>query len=206
MFFKEPDFLAKLNYRTTEEGGRQTPAFSGYRPQVKFPFSEMQTSGQQKFIDKDIVYPGETVNAEIGIISVEFFQHQLSEGMPFEFREGSRVIGTGRILKILNPQLINPNNEKQMEIMKFACPCCGFKTFSHEPNGSYEICKVCYWEDDAIQLEDPDYVGGANPMSLRQAQSNFQRFGACEEAMLPNVRKPAPNEARDENWKPLLSA
>jgi hypothetical protein len=91
---------------------------------------------------------------------------------------------------------------KPSKILKFACPCCGYKTFSHEPNGSYEICEVCYWEDDAIQLEDPDYEGGANPMSLRQAQCNFEQFGACEEAMLPNVRKPAPGEARDKNWKP----
>jgi elongation factor Tu len=111
MFFKEPDFVAELIYRTTEEGGRQTPAFSGYRPQVKFPFSEMQTSGQQKFVDKEVVYPGDTVKAEIGIISLEFFQHQLSKGMSFEFREGSRVVGTGRIIKILNPQLVNPNHE-----------------------------------------------------------------------------------------------
>lgn len=111
MFFKEPDFLAELNYRATEEDGRQTPAFSGYKPQVKFPFSEMQTSGQQKFIDKEVVYPGETVTAEICILSIEFFQYQLSEGMSFELREGPRVIGTGKILKILNQQLINPASE-----------------------------------------------------------------------------------------------
>jgi translation elongation factor EF-Tu-like GTPase len=107
MFLKDPDFVAQLKYRTTEEGGRHTPAFSGYRPQVKFPFREMQTSGQQNFIDKEVVYPGETVIAEIAILSVEFFQHQLSEGLVFEFREGSRIIGTGRILKVLNPALLN---------------------------------------------------------------------------------------------------
>ncbi|WP_208025565.1 CPCC family cysteine-rich protein [Niastella caeni] len=35
--------------------------------------------------------------------------------------------------------------------MKFGCPCCGYKTFKHEPNGSYDICLVCYWENDPIQ-------------------------------------------------------
>jgi len=89
--------------------------------------------------------------------------------------------------------------------MKFACSCCGYKTFSHKPNGSYDICEVCYWEDDPIQLEKPDYKDGANPMSLRQAQMNFQRFGACEKAMLPNVRRPTADEARDESWKLLQS-
>jgi hypothetical protein len=32
----------------------------------------MQTSGQQTFLDKDIVYPGDTVTAEIAIIATDF--------------------------------------------------------------------------------------------------------------------------------------
>lgn len=88
-------------------------------------------------------------------------------------------------------------------IEKYACPCCGYKTFDHEPNGSYSICPVCFWEDDPIQLEDPDYEGGANSVSLRQAQQNFLEFGACERAMLRNVRQPSTDEQRDEDWKPL---
>lgn len=82
-----------------------------------------------------------------------------------------------------------------MGIMKFACPCCGYKTFSHEPDGSYNICGVCYWEDDPLQLEDPDYEGGANRVSLRQAQKNFQSMGTCEQDMKMWVRKTAPDEA-----------
>ncbi len=86
---------------------------------------------------------------------------------------------------------------------KFACPCCGYKTFNHEPNGSFDICLVCFWEDDPIQLNDPDYKGGANPMSLRQAQQNFLEFGACDREMLQNVRQPFADEQRDVRWKPL---
>jgi hypothetical protein len=85
----------------------------------------------------------------------------------------------------------------------FPCPCCGYKTFSHKPNGSYDICEVCFYEDNPNQLEEPDYKGGANPMSLRQAQQNFLKFGACDREMLRNVRPPAKDEQRDENWKPL---
>ncbi|WP_166437109.1 EF-Tu C-terminal domain-related protein [Niastella caeni] len=100
------DFIAELKYLTTEEGGRQTPVFSGYRPQVKFDFDEIQTSGQQTFLNKDTVYPGDTVEASIRIISVEHFEHTLTEGMTFEFREGSKVIGTGIIIDILNDRLV----------------------------------------------------------------------------------------------------
>jgi elongation factor Tu len=100
------DFIAVLKYATTEEGGRKTPAFSKYRPQVKFPFSEMQTSGQQTFIDKEVVYPGDTVTAEIILLLPEICKNRLEIGAEFEFREGLRVIGTGKITEILNKDLI----------------------------------------------------------------------------------------------------
>ena len=94
---KDPDFIAELKYLTTKEGGGKTPLFAkGYRPQVKFPFTEMQTSGEQTFLNKDIVYPGETVEAEIRILSVEFFANKLTVGMTCEFREGSHIIGRGK--------------------------------------------------------------------------------------------------------------
>jgi translation elongation factor EF-Tu-like GTPase len=102
---RTPDFLAILKYHTSEEGGRRTPAKSGYRPQVKFDFEQMQTSGQQVFIDKEWVYPGDTVKAEITMVSPMIFTGRLVEGMVFQFREGARVIGTGHIIEILNPEL-----------------------------------------------------------------------------------------------------
>jgi hypothetical protein len=103
---KQADFIASLTYRTTEQGGRKTAAKSGYRPQVKFDFTEMQTSGQQTFIDREFVFPGDSVDAEIKILSVEFFANSLTEGMNFEFREGSTIIGTGKIKHIINENLI----------------------------------------------------------------------------------------------------
>ena len=99
------DFIATLTYRTIEQGGRKTAAKSGYRPQVKFDFEEMQTSGQQTFIDRELVFPGDTVEAEIKILSVDFFTNKLVEGMEFEFREGAKVIGTGKIKNIINDKL-----------------------------------------------------------------------------------------------------
>ncbi|NEU08626.1 hypothetical protein GZH53_09915 [Flavihumibacter sp. R14] len=103
--FKTTDFIAKLTFRTTEQGGRQTPAKSGYRPQVKFDFTEMQTSGQQTFIGKETVFPGGTVDAKIKILSPDYFAGCLTEEMEFEFREGETVIGTGEIKFIVNDRL-----------------------------------------------------------------------------------------------------
>ena len=97
------DFIAELEYKL--EGGRTTPAMSGYRPQIKFEFDEMQTSGQQQFINRKLVFPGDRVIAEINILSVDHFTNKLEEGMEFEFREGSRIIGNGKILTIVNKKL-----------------------------------------------------------------------------------------------------
>lgn len=90
-----------------------------------------------------------------------------------------------------------------MVIEKCACPCCGFKTFDEPPRGSYDICSVCFWEDDSIQLQDPDYVGGANGVSLKQGQKNFLKFGVCKKEMIKNVKRQTKDEQRDENWKLL---
>lgn len=103
--FNKVDFIAELQYLTTEQGGRKTPVNSGYRPQVKFDFAEMQTSGQQTFIDKETVYPGEKVDAKIKIMSPDYFADCLTEGMNFEFREGATLIGTGQIKYIVNDKL-----------------------------------------------------------------------------------------------------
>ena len=101
----EPDFVAILKYRTAEEGGRKTAASSGYRPDIKFPFDKMLTCGFQTFIGQEKVYPGESVKAEIKIIASEYFKGKLYEDLEFDFREGQHVIGTGKILEIINPNL-----------------------------------------------------------------------------------------------------
>jgi hypothetical protein len=61
----------------------------------------------------------------------------------------------------------------------FACPCCDNSTLSEI--GNYDICRICFWEDDPVQRSDPDYEGGANTPSLRQARKNFLEFGYCDE-------------------------
>ncbi len=78
--------------------------------------------------------------------------------------------------------------------MKYQCPCCGFYTFEEPPDGNYDICPVCYWEDDPVQLADEAYSGGANHVSLAQARRNFLAFGACERECIPYVRAPLEDE------------
>ncbi|WP_148305621.1 hypothetical protein [Dokdonia sp. MED134] len=105
IFSRKADFIAELKYRTSEEGGRTTNANSGYRPAIKFDFSENQTSGSQRFIRRNFAIPGETVVAEIRVASTEFLKNKLEKGTAFDFREGSRIIGFGKIIEVVNKDL-----------------------------------------------------------------------------------------------------
>lgn len=77
---------------------------------------------------------------------------------------------------------------------RYPCHCCGFYTLKEEPNGSYEICPVCFWEDDLVQNRDPESWGGANVPSLNEARRNFRALGAMEARFLPYVRPPRKDE------------
>ena len=74
--------------------------------------------------------------------------------------------------------------------VKYPCPCCGYLMFD-EPPGSYDICKICFWEDDISQLRFPRTTG-ANHVSLIDGQKNFREFGACERRVLQFVRAVSP--------------
>lgn len=86
---------------------------------------------------------------------------------------------------------------------KYTCPCCGYKTLEEKPPGTHDICPICNWEDDWVQFDEPDYKGGANEVSLREAQKNFIEFGASDKNVLERVKKPTPSDEKDPNWKPL---
>ncbi|MEZ5429151.1 MAG: CPCC family cysteine-rich protein [Pyrinomonadaceae bacterium] len=84
----------------------------------------------------------------------------------------------------------------------YPCPVCGYFVFD-EPPGSYAICPICFWEDDQIQLGYPLMAGGANSVSLFEAQKQFMREGASEYRFTGPVRRPTDSDSRDPQWRPF---
>lgn len=80
---------------------------------------------------------------------------------------------------------------------KYKCPCCGCFTFEEKPSGNYDICPVCFWEDDPIAYDDLDEVCGCNGVSLSQAKQNYIAFGACRKDMVIHTRKPYKDELEE---------
>ena len=79
----------------------------------------------------------------------------------------------------------------------YQCPCCRFWTLSERCG--YEICPVCFWEDDGQDEHDAEEVrGGPNgDLSLRRARANYALFGAVEERAREHVRPPRPEEMQE---------
>ena len=82
----------------------------------------------------------------------------------------------------------------EFEHIPLRCPCCGYKTLSER--AAYDICKVCFWEDDGQDDSNASEIwGGPNgDLGLAQARVNYKLFGACCEKDILHVRPPRPSE------------
>ena len=92
-------------------------------------------------------------------------------------------------------------NGKENPVSKVACPCCGYLVF--DERCLYDLCPICSWEDDPIQIADPWYSGGANGTSLVQAQRDFAEYLANKERSASNVPAVTKGYAKDPGWRPV---
>lgn len=75
------------------------------------------------------------------------------------------------------------------------CPCCGYATL--EVRGDYEICPICFWEDDGQDDADAEEEkGGPNRHSLTDARRSFLRTGAAHVEDKRAVRAPSREDRR----------
>jgi len=90
------EFKAEVLLLKKEEGGRHTPIFSGYRPQVFIRTTDV-TGDMTLPEGTEMVMPGDNVNVVIKLIKPVAMQ----PGQRFAIREGGLTVGAGAITEII---------------------------------------------------------------------------------------------------------
>ena len=86
---------AQVYVLTSEEGGRKTPFFTGYRPQ--FYIRTTDVTGEIKLPEGvEMVMPGDNTEMEISLL----YPVALEPNLRFAIREGGRTVGSGVFIEV----------------------------------------------------------------------------------------------------------
>lgn len=103
----EPDALVSFYLLTEKEGGRNKPAFNGYRPQYKV-LPDYQTSASHFFLmDEECLLPGRSEKAFVTFLSPEAYPNCLKINQVIDVYEGARLIAKSTIIEIYNELLLS---------------------------------------------------------------------------------------------------
>ncbi|MBI1928543.1 hypothetical protein HYR99_30405 [Candidatus Poribacteria bacterium] len=104
------ELYSKIYFRTSEEGGRETPVFLGYKPSIFFgdygTLSIIYLEGKK---EDELVPLGQRYHARIMLLHRSGLMKELKPGRSFELREGLRVVAEGIIERI---QYLEQEEEK----------------------------------------------------------------------------------------------
>jgi elongation factor Tu len=90
------EFKAEVLLLKKEEGGRHTPVFTGYRPQVYMGTTDV--TGEMTLPEgMEMVMPGDNATVTIKLIKPV----AMEKGQRFAFREGGLTVGAGAIVEIV---------------------------------------------------------------------------------------------------------
>ena len=89
------EFDAEVYVLKKEEGGRHTPFFTGYKPQLYIRTTDV-TGEVTLPAGTEMVMPGDTVNVKVKLLAPV----ALEEKQRFAIREGGKTVGAGAVTKI----------------------------------------------------------------------------------------------------------
>lgn len=99
-------FDAVIQLLPTHMGGRRTAVRTHYRPNFNFN-TEQYFCGEVRFKEGvEWIAPGQSAEATIVLLAARFIPGDLVPGYAFKLTEGTRVVGTGVIQKILEREEI----------------------------------------------------------------------------------------------------
>jgi elongation factor Tu len=89
-------FKAEIYALKKEEGGRHTPFFTNYRPQVYLRTTDV-TAVINLPAGTEMVMPGDNINLEVELI----YPIAIENNTKFSIREGGRTVGAGTVTEII---------------------------------------------------------------------------------------------------------
>ncbi len=90
------EFEGEVYVLNKEEGGRHTPFFTGYKPQLYFRTTDI-TGDVSLPEGTEMVMPGDTVNLKVKLLA----PIAMEEKQRFAIREGGKTVGAGVVTKII---------------------------------------------------------------------------------------------------------
>ena len=107
MLANEPPIRVRalLSFLSTEEGGRQTPVFSGYRPNHNFGEAGGREFyvGRITFARSESILPAESKEVDIVFLNGPGLMDALRSGRPWRIQEGAKLVATAALIEILEP-------------------------------------------------------------------------------------------------------
>ncbi|MCD9856815.1 hypothetical protein LUD75_18975 [Epilithonimonas sp. JDS] len=97
---RKPHFRAALTYLPTDQGGIVTPVSSDFRANIRFPYDNKELTANQTFVDAEIVFPGDTISADIFLLKPTETLERIYAGLDFDLLINSKIIGSGIIANI----------------------------------------------------------------------------------------------------------
>lgn len=101
---ENPDWERDAHVEVTFSG-RDSVALNGYRPHYKVK-GDYLTTTHHWFIENGEAPPNQPTEAFVKFITPEAYPDCLESGMEIEVGEGSRVVGTAKILEVYHEQLL----------------------------------------------------------------------------------------------------
>jgi translation elongation factor EF-Tu-like GTPase len=94
------DIEAEIIFVLPEHGGRKNPVMSGLRPQ--FYYDGRDWDGVMHFDTEEHILKGIPINMYFAFISPQYHLGKLFPGKEFQLRDGVKVIGNGRVLRLID--------------------------------------------------------------------------------------------------------
>jgi len=69
--------------------------------------------------------------------------------------------------------------------MKYKCPVCGNAVIEHK----FDICPICFWEYDPLDIKNPELVSNVNKLSLYKARANYTKYGVSSLKYVKKILK-----------------